>query len=180
MKDMRTTVMGNVAAKVTEHRFADGTTTAIIRLATTPRFYDPAQGEYTDRKTEFITVYARRSLARHVLDSVHKGEPLIVTGRVGTSEWTGQDGKTGHSLTIQAEAVGHDLSYGTASFERSAKRSAQPIIDERTGEIIRAEAHNSEAAGSDEVESEEVESEDRVVTAEQLSRTPELAGSPSF
>lgn len=134
MRDLRTTVHGNVTKEPTVHRYEDGTVTAIIRLASTSRYFDPDRKEFADRKTEFFTVYARRALARHVEASVHKGDPLIVSGRLGSAEWT-RDGVTGHSMTIQADAIGPDLTFGTAVFQR-ARRPEAPRIDERTGEVL--------------------------------------------
>lgn len=135
MRDLRTIVTGNVAKDVTEHRYEDGTVTAVIRLASTSRYFDQESKDYLDRKTEFFTVFARRALARHVIESVRKGDPLIVTGRLGSSEWT-RDGRTGFSMTIQAEAIGHDLTFGTTAFERAGRRGAEPLIDEHSGEML--------------------------------------------
>lgn len=135
MRDLRTIITGNVAKDVTEHRYEDGTVTAIIRLASTSRYFDQDKGEFSDRKTEFFTVYARRALARHVIESVSKGDPLIVSGRLGSAEWV-KDGRTGFSMTIQAEAIGHDLTFGSARFERDSRRGETPMLDERTGEIV--------------------------------------------
>lgn len=136
MRELRTTAMGNVAKDITIHEYSDGGMTAIIRLAVTSRYYDQGAKDFTDRKTEFITVYARRALARHVQTSVSKGDPLIVTGRLSTNEWEREDGNPGHSLVINAEAIGHDLTYGTAEYTRSPRRRDEPDIDENTGEIV--------------------------------------------
>lgn len=144
MRDLRTTVTGNVAKDVTEHRYEDGTVTAVIRLASTSRYFDQESKDYLDRKTEFFTVFARRALARHVIDSVRKGDPLIVSGRLGSSEWT-RDGRTGFSMTIQAEAIGHDLTFGTAAFERAGRRGAEPLVDEHTGETVEEPAPDEAA-----------------------------------
>lgn len=135
MREPRTTITGNVTKDVTEHRYEDGTVTAVIRLASTSRYFDQDKKDFTDRKTEFFTVFARRSLARNVIDSVRKGDPLIVTGRLGSAEWT-KDGVTGFSMTVQAEAIGHDLTYGADVFTRASRRAAVPLIDEQSGEIL--------------------------------------------
>lgn len=142
MREPRTTITGNVTKDVTEHRYEDGTVTAVIRLASTSRYFDQDKKDFTDRKTEFFTVFARRSLARNVIDSVRKGDPLIVTGRLGSAEWT-KDGVTGFSMTVQAEAIGHDLTYGADVFTRASRRAAVPLIDEQSGEILDDDAPDS-------------------------------------
>lgn len=135
MRELRTTIHGNVTRAVTKNVYDDGSITAVIRLASTSRYFDPERKDYADRKTEYFTIYARRSLARNVLASVGKGDPLVVTGRLGLAEWV-RDGVPGHTMTIQAESIGHDLTFGTASFERAPRRMDAPDTDERTGEVL--------------------------------------------
>ncbi|MFC7456492.1 single-stranded DNA-binding protein [Brachybacterium sp. GCM10030267] len=135
MRDLNTVLMGNATADPSERLQSDGSVTAIVRIAVTGRYYDAAKGDFTDRKTEFISVFARRALARNLMRSVSKGHPLVVSGRLGSSEWTAEDGTIRHSLTLQAEAIGHDLTFGTASFTRPLKNSDIPDHDPHTGEI---------------------------------------------
>lgn len=138
MRDIQTTIMGNATADPTAHPQEDGTITAKVRVAVTGRYYNLAAQDFTDRKTEFITVFARKGLARNLLASVHKGQPLIVTGRLNSSEWTGEDNAARHSLNIQAEAIGHDLSYGSTNFTRPLRSMDVPDMDPHTGEILPA------------------------------------------
>src|SRR5690606_41708684 len=102
MRDIQTTLMGNVTADPTEHRLEDGSTSVKLRIAVTGRYYNTATQDFADRKTEFVTVFARRGLGQNVMRSVHKGQPLLVTGRLNTSEWQGTDGITRYSLNLQA------------------------------------------------------------------------------
>lgn len=140
MRDIQTTVLGNATADPSERTHADGTVTAILRIAVTGRYFDPGKGDFSDRKTEYISVFVRRSLARNVLRSVSKGHPLVVTGRLGSSEWTGEDGTVRHSLTLHAEAIGHDLTFGAATFSRPPRLEEIPDHDPVTGEISRERA----------------------------------------
>lgn len=136
MRDIHTTLMGNATADPSERHQSDGSITAIVRMAVTGRYYDSSKSDFTDRKTEFITVFARRALARNLMKSVAKGQPLVVTGRLGSSEWTAEDGAARHSLTLQAEAIGHDLTFGTTTFTRPLKVSEIPDHDPQTGEML--------------------------------------------
>lgn len=135
MREIRATVYGNVCKDVTQKRQPDGTITATIRLASTSQYFDNEAKTYSDRKTEYITVYARRALGRNVARSARKGDPLVVHGRISTSTWQREDGTVEHDLVVNAEAIGHDLTFGTAEFTRASRHSA-PLIDERTGEVI--------------------------------------------
>ncbi|WP_193104121.1 single-stranded DNA-binding protein [Brachybacterium sp. FME24] len=161
MRDIHTTLMGNATADPSERLQSDGSVTAIVRMAVTGRYYDSAKSDFIDRKTEFITVFARRALARNLLKSISKGQPLVVTGRLGSSEWTAEDGAVRYSLTLQAEAIGHDLTFGTTTFTRPLKTSEIPDHDPRTGEML-----DSTASGDVEVAlTDDVAEDDALATA---------------
>jgi len=136
MREIRTTLQGNATGDPQPREGNDGPFTSILRIAVTPSYYDSEKGTYGDRKTEFITVFARNQLARNVLASVTKGQPLVVTGRLNSSEWTGADGTVRHTLTVNADAIGHDLTFGRAVFTRPLKASEVPDHDPVTGEVI--------------------------------------------
>ena len=156
MRDIQTTIMGNATAAPSAHPQEDGSVTAKVRVAVTGRFYNSSVQDFTDRKTEFITVFARKHLARNLLASVHKGQPLIVTGRLNTTEWTGEDNTARHSLNIQAEAIGHDLSYGTTSYVRPLRSVDVPDMDPDTGEVRSgAGVQDAESASGDVTADEE-------------------------
>lgn len=136
MRDIQTTLMGNVTADPTEVKQQDGTPSVKVRIAVTGRYYNTASEDFSDRKTEFITIFARRTLGQNVLRSVRKGQPLLVTGRLSTSEWTGEGGIPRFSLNLQAESIGHDLTYGTTSFTKPVRVDQVPNVDSDTGEIL--------------------------------------------
>lgn len=58
------------------------------------------------------------SAALTVLDSIEKGQPVIVTGRLRTNTWESDAGPR-TDLVIDASAVGHDLTRGIATFRRA-------------------------------------------------------------
>ena len=136
MRDIQTIIMGNATADPTAHTQEDGSVTAKLRVAVTGRYFNASQQDYSDRKTEFLTVFVRRQAARNVLLSVRKGQPLIISGRLHTSEWTGEDGAPRFTLNLQAESVGHDLTYGTAAFRRPLRGGDTPDIDPYTGVMV--------------------------------------------
>lgn len=175
MRDIQTIIMGNATADPTAHPQDDGSVTTKVRVAVTGRYFNASQQDYADRKTEFVTVFVRRQLARNVLLSVRKGQPLIITGRLNTSEWKGEDGAMRFSLNLQAESVGHDLTYGTSAYRRPLRGEDVPDIDPYTGETVRiaaaatsSEADESEAgdsAGIDALAGEESSKEDSLAAA---------------
>ena len=108
-----------------EFRNVSSTPMASFRLACTPRIRK--NGEWVDADTTWITVTCWRGLAENVASSIHKGDPVIVAGRLRTSSFTRDDGVSVARVTLDAFAVGHDLARGTAAFHKAER----PVLDER-------------------------------------------------
>ena len=89
-----------------------------FRLASTQRRYDRRDQKWVDGETNWYTVTTFRQLANNVVSSVQKGQRVVVTGRLRIRDWSTEE-KKGTSIEVDAEAVGHDLSWGTAQFTRS-------------------------------------------------------------
>lgn len=88
-----------------------------FRLATTRSFWNRKTGGWQDAPTTWIRVKAFRSLALNALKSLKKGDAVIVVGTLVTDEWE-RDGMTRSSLSIEANAIGHDLNRGVTSLMR--------------------------------------------------------------
>ncbi|WP_026644537.1 single-stranded DNA-binding protein [Bifidobacterium sp. AGR2158] len=91
-----------------------------FRLACT-RGYRDGDGRWQSLPTTWITVKAFRELALNIVNSLHKGEAVIVVGVLSTEEWPGEDGKPRSHTFIEASNVGHDLNYGISVVRRLAK-----------------------------------------------------------
>lgn len=135
MHDVIVTVLGNATHDPRFTKPGAGAQSLYVRIASNASYFDQDTKTWKDRKTEYFNVYMSKKQAENVLLSVKKGDPLIVTGRLGTSQWTGEDGADSYSQTIQAEAVGLDLTWGAAAFARRSRRDA-PAMDVRTGEVL--------------------------------------------
>jgi single-strand DNA-binding protein len=125
------TVVGNVATELRAGSSASGADMATFRIASTARRFDRSAGCWVDAHTNYATVVCWRALARHVLASLHKGQPVVVTGKLHLKSWE-KDGKSGLTAEIEALAVGHDLSRGTSVFtkwQRAAPSDERPLAD---------------------------------------------------
>ncbi|ASD22358.1 single-stranded DNA-binding protein [Cryobacterium sp. LW097] len=94
-----------------------------FRLACRQRRYDRVKNAWVDADTNWYTVSSFRQLAHNVERSVHKGEPVLVTGRLRIRDWENED-RTGTSVEVEADAVGHNLTWGTTALMRSTAPSA--------------------------------------------------------
>lgn len=122
MNDIYTTVIGNVASDVRFTTTDGGVAVASFRVASTPRRY--GSNGWVDGHTSFVTVKCWRGLADNVRDSVSKGQPVVVHGRVTVRPWE-RDDRTGTSVDIDADAIGHDLRWGTTAFAKTARTSPE-------------------------------------------------------
>lgn len=102
----------------------NGLTRLTFRLAANQRKYNRATSEWENGETNWYTVVAFRRLAEHARDSVSKLDRVIVAGRLKVSNWEKED-RRGTSVEILADAIGHDLTFGTATFSRSAAAGSQ-------------------------------------------------------
>ena len=99
----------------------DGVAFTSFRVSVTERRFDPRSGEWGDGPTEWFTVKAFRELALNVAESIRKGDPVVVMGRLRTEVWQSDRGPQ-PGFVIEADAVGHDLMWGAGSFRRRVRR----------------------------------------------------------
>lgn len=111
-----------------------------FRLASNQRYFDRRTSQWVAGETNWYTVTAFRALAVNAAASIHKGDRVIVTGKLKVRRWeTGE--KSGLAVDVEAEGIGHDLVWGTARYERTLQRE-QPSTPSSMGA--------SEAGESDE------------------------------
>ena len=101
-----------------------GISSVSLRVACTPRWVDRETGEWTDGETSFVTVLCWRTLADNVAKCLHKGEPVLVKGRLHVRPYE-KDGAPRLAVEIEATSVGHDLARGVASFQRPRRPAAE-------------------------------------------------------
>jgi single-strand DNA-binding protein len=110
-------ITGYVATQPVTKMLGSGKTTVTMRVAWTPRWQDRVTGEWIDGSTSYVTVNCWRKLADNVGICVRKGEPVVIVGRVSVRSFE-KDGVHRIAVDVDADAVGHDLNRGVASFQR--------------------------------------------------------------
>ncbi len=119
-------VSGNVATEVRLNTTADGIPVASFRLAATERRFDKSTARWVDGDVNWYTISCWRAMAENVVASVQKGDPLYVYGRLNVRTWE-RDDRSGTTLEITPEIIGHDLGRGTSVFKRLNKSTADEI-----------------------------------------------------
>lgn len=117
------TVVGNLTADP-ELRFTPaGAAVANFTVASTPRAYDRAAGEWKDGETLFLRCSVWREAAEHVAESLKRGQRVIVTGRLKPRQYETKDGEKRTVMELDAEDVGPSLRYAGASVVRAPHSS---------------------------------------------------------
>lgn len=119
------TLRGYVATELRQNTTDQGLAVASFRMCTTERRYDRDTGGWTDGQTNWYAVSLFRQLATNAAFSIHKGDRVVVTGRLRLRQWATEDGRSGTSADIDADTVGHDLMWGTASFRRTVSGTGE-------------------------------------------------------
>ncbi|MGA7149103.1 MAG: single-stranded DNA-binding protein [Microbacterium sp.] len=116
-------ITGNIATPPEQKRTPAGVAITTFRLASGQRRYDRAAGAWIDTGTNWYTVSTYRSLADHAFQSLSKGDRVVLTGRLRVRDWENGT-KRGTDVEIDAEAIGHDLLWGTTTFTKTARSAS--------------------------------------------------------
>ena len=96
----------------------DGLPITSFRLASSQRRFDRNENKWIDGETNWFTITAFRNLAVNSSTSVSKGDRIVVTGKLRVRDWDNGE-RAGTSVEVEADAIGHDLSWGSAVFTRT-------------------------------------------------------------
>ncbi|WP_460795633.1 single-stranded DNA-binding protein [Microbacterium sp. GXF0217] len=121
------TIMGFIGNDPGGNTTATGVPVVNFRVGSSQSRYDAKSQTWIDTGTNWYNVSAYRQLAVQARASLQKGHPVIVTGRLRVRDWDNGTAR-GTSLDIDAEAIGHDLRWGTSAFARN-----RPAVSRTTG-----------------------------------------------
>jgi single-strand DNA-binding protein len=111
---------------------AEGKSVARLSLAVTPRRRE--QGTWVDGTTTFLDATVWGDQAENVALSLHKGDRVIVTGRVETRVYTPTQGaNAGHEvrkLEVLVDEIGPSLRWAEAQIQRRTQRTEDAAASE--------------------------------------------------
>jgi single-strand DNA-binding protein len=121
VNEIYTTIQGRLVAAPESRTTRGGVPFTSFRIASTVRRPNPQTREYEDGPTSFVNVTAFRTLGANVGNSLKKGDPVVVFGRMRVNQWMGSDDQPRTSVEVDAYTVGHDLTWGTTELVRVAR-----------------------------------------------------------
>lgn len=119
------TVIGNLTADP-ELRFTpSGAAVANFTVASTPRTFDRQSNDWKDGETLFMRCSVWREAAEHVSESLHRGDRVIVSGRLVSRSWQTPEGDNRSVMEMQVDEVGPSLRYATANVTKAQRQGGQ-------------------------------------------------------
>ncbi|GEM_PF-202617 len=112
------TITGNVCNDPEVRIARNGDEYAAFRVASGTRRRNSETGLWEDGETSFYRVTAWRGLSGNVARSIRKGHPVLVQGRLRITRFVRDDNAVLVSADITADALGHNLALGQATFAR--------------------------------------------------------------
>jgi single-strand DNA-binding protein len=110
-------MQGNLVADPVQRVTASGLKVTKFRMASSGRRFDKASDGWVDTDVVYMSVNCWKQLGLNVLQSLHKGDTVVVGGRLRFREYDAPDGAgRRHAYEIEASSVGPDLSRYVGTF----------------------------------------------------------------
>jgi single-strand DNA-binding protein len=123
------TIVGNVVDTVALKRTESGLSRLSFRVASTQRRKDRETGQWVDGHKLFVNVTFWREFAENVAQSLTKGDPVVVHGRIYSKQYVKEETNR-VSYEIEPESIGHDLARGVSMFsKRKGTMSGEVVVD---------------------------------------------------
>lgn len=115
------TIVGNLTADPELRFIPSGAAVANFTIASTPRVYDKAAGEYKDGEALFLRCSLWRDAAENVAESLSRGMRVIATGKLKSRSYDGKDGEKRTVMEMDVDEIGPSLRYATAVVTKSSR-----------------------------------------------------------
>jgi len=113
------TVVGNLTSDPELRYTQNGLAVANFTIASTPRSFDRASGEWKDGEALFLRASVWRDFAEHVAGSLTKGSRVIAQGRLKQRSYETKEGEKRTTIELEIDEIGPSLRYATASVTRA-------------------------------------------------------------
>lgn len=117
-------------AKDPELRFAaTGNAVASFTVVTSGRKFDKDTNKWVDIDVTYWNVSAFKQMAENVVESMRKGDRIIVTGKMKSRKYEDKEGNNRTVWEVAADHVGVDLFQVSATVNRVDRGMPQPPAD---------------------------------------------------
>jgi single-strand DNA-binding protein len=135
---------GYVATPPSNGVTRNGVSSVRMRMAWTERRRDRVTNEWVDGDRSFLTIWAYNRLAENAYLCLHKGDPIVVRGRVVVREYEDKSGVSRTTVDLRADSLGLDLSHGIARFQRVQPAAELTALDYEAAGLSEAGRRNDD------------------------------------
>lgn len=127
-------LVGNLTADP-ELRFTQsGAAVANFTVASTPRKFDKQANEWKDGETLFMRCSLWREAAENVVESLHKGDRVLVQGDLTQRSYETSEGEKRTVVELQVREVGPSLKSATATVTRVRREQGKDGFQAQQGQ----------------------------------------------
>ena len=112
------TLRGFVSSAIDTSTLDTGLVVGSFRMGSNIRKLDPVTNQWVDGPTSWFRVNMFRSLASNTMLSIHKGDRILIVGKLKVTSYLRKDGNPGTGVEIDADSIGPDLQFGRATYHR--------------------------------------------------------------
>jgi single-strand DNA-binding protein len=124
MNETQLTITGNLVDDPELRYTPSGQPVVRFRVASTPRFYEKASGDWKDGESLFLTCQAWRQPAENAAESLNRGTRVIVAGRLRQRSYEAKDGSGKRTVyELEADEIGVSLRNATAKVTKASRTS---------------------------------------------------------
>ncbi|MEX0658896.1 MAG: single-stranded DNA-binding protein, partial [Egibacteraceae bacterium] len=116
--DNQITIVGNLADDPDLRYTPNGVPVANVRVAVNQRFFNKEKGDWDERLDGFFTCNVWRDMAENVSESLHRGDRVLVTGRLRSRSYETKDNETRWVTEIEADEVCPSLRWARVKVEK--------------------------------------------------------------
>ncbi|WP_280453295.1 single-stranded DNA-binding protein [Nocardia cyriacigeorgica] len=131
-------LIGNLTADPEIRYTTAGVPVANFTVASTPRVFNRASGEWTDGEALFLRCTVWREMAENVAETLTRGSRVIVFGRLKSHTWTTEDGQRRSRFDLEVDEVGPSLRFATAKVTRTPRSSTTAAVPDRSRDLVGA------------------------------------------
>lgn len=114
-------ITGNLTQDPELKYLSSGAAVAAFTVASTPRVFDKASGEWKDQDALFMRCSAWRDLAENVANSLTRGMRVVVSGRLRQRSFETSAGEKRTVVELEVDEVGPSLRYATAKVSKVSR-----------------------------------------------------------
>src|SRR5690606_4859410 len=115
------TLVGNLTADPELRFTSSGAAVANFTVASTPRTFDRASGEWKDGEALFLRCNIWRQAAENVAESLTRGSRVVVQGRLKQRSFETREGEKRTVVELEADEIGPSLRYATAKVNKISR-----------------------------------------------------------